>query len=137
MRPLSRYNVFSDSADLLLYSPFLFSVLQLQEKFAIFVLPSDSQGGKVEEEYSLMTMITLPLRVSEDEIKHNLSAYLRRVQAGETLIIVTAGKPLVEIRPLEAISQPKRPIGLGAGEFTVPDDFDAPLPENVVQEFEA
>ncbi len=32
-------------------------------------------------------------------------------------------------------SQP-RPIGLAKGQFTVPDDFNAPLPENVLQAFE-
>lgn len=30
-----------------------------------------------------------------------------------------------------------RPIGLCAGEFQVPDDFDAPLPEDVIDRFEA
>jgi hypothetical protein len=34
-----------------------------------------------------------------------------------------------------AISQP-RPIGLAKGQFTVPDDFNAALPENVLQMFE-
>jgi hypothetical protein len=29
-----------------------------------------------------------------------------------------------------------RPFGLCAGEFVVPDDFDAPLPEEVLQDFE-
>ena len=29
-----------------------------------------------------------------------------------------------------------RPIGLAKGQFTVPDDFNAPLPEDVVQTFE-
>ena len=29
-----------------------------------------------------------------------------------------------------------RPYGLCAGEFTVPDDFDAPLPESIIMEFE-
>ena len=29
-----------------------------------------------------------------------------------------------------------RPYGLCAGEFTVPDDFDAPLPEDVLSDFE-
>jgi hypothetical protein len=29
-----------------------------------------------------------------------------------------------------------RPIGLAKGEFTVPDDFNAPLPENVLRSFE-
>ena len=30
----------------------------------------------------------------------------------------------------------QRPFGLCAGEFTVPDDFDGPLPEQVLREFE-
>jgi hypothetical protein len=29
-----------------------------------------------------------------------------------------------------------RPIGLARGRFTVPDDFNAPLPEDVLQTFE-
>ena len=29
-----------------------------------------------------------------------------------------------------------RPFGLCAGEFTVPDDFDDPLPEHVLEDFE-
>jgi hypothetical protein len=30
----------------------------------------------------------------------------------------------------------QRPYGLCAGEFAVPDDFDDPLPESVIVEFE-
>jgi len=30
----------------------------------------------------------------------------------------------------------KRPIGLCAGEFTVPDDFDDPLPAEILELFE-
>jgi predicted RNase H-like HicB family nuclease len=33
-------------------------------------------------------------------------------------------------------SQPLRPFGLCAGEFVVPDDFDASLPVNISGEFE-
>ena len=33
------------------------------------------------------------------------------------------------------LAQP-RPIGLAKGLFTVPDDFNAPLPEEVLQAFE-
>lgn len=29
-----------------------------------------------------------------------------------------------------------RPIGLAKGQFTVPDDFNAPLPEDILQAFE-
>lgn len=38
-----------------------------------------------------------------------------------------------EINPAAA---PLRPVGLCAGEFSVPDDFDVPLPEDVIREFE-
>jgi len=30
----------------------------------------------------------------------------------------------------------RRPAGLCAGDFTVPDDFDAPLPEEILRSFE-
>jgi hypothetical protein len=33
------------------------------------------------------------------------------------------------------LSQP-RPIGLAKGQFTVPDDFNSPLPDDVLQTFE-
>jgi antitoxin (DNA-binding transcriptional repressor) of toxin-antitoxin stability system len=74
--------------------------------------------------------------VSEEEIKQDLLTYLRRVEAGETLVVLRDGKPMAEIKPIPSISAPLRPFGLCAGEFTVPDDFDAPLPENIIQEFE-
>jgi len=75
-------------------------------------------------------------QVNVDDIKQNLPAYLRRVEAGETLVILRAGKPIAEIKPVATGTEFLRPFGLCAGEFTVPDDFDAPLPENIIQEFE-
>ncbi len=68
-------------------------------------------------------------RVSIEEITHNLLAFLLRVQAGETLVLVESGKPFAEIRPFAEVLQGLRPFGLCAGEFVVPDDFDDPLPE--------
>ncbi|MEG3438335.1 hypothetical protein V0288_14490 [Pannus brasiliensis CCIBt3594] len=37
---------------------------------------------------------------------------------------------------VKSTDKPLRPFGLCAGEFTVPDDFDEPLPEEILQEFE-
>jgi len=74
--------------------------------------------------------------VSLDEIQRDLPSYLQRVEAGETLIILKAGKPVAEIKPVAVGSKALRPFGLCAGEFTVPDDFDNPLPEYVIKEFE-
>jgi len=72
------------------------------------------------------------VQVSVDEIKRDLLGYLRRVEAGEALVIVKAGKPVAELKPIASDSTTLRPFGLCAGEFTVPDDFDAPLPVDVI-----
>ena len=76
------------------------------------------------------------VQVSLDEIKRNLPTYLQRVEDGEVFVILKAGKPMAEIKPVNSLLASSRPYGLCAGEFTVPDDFDAPLPENIVREFE-
>lgn len=67
------------------------------------------------------------IRVSIEEIKDNLSAYLHRVEAGETLIIVRSDKAVAELRPVPQAPASSRPYGLCAGKFTVPDDFNEPL----------
>ena len=75
-------------------------------------------------------------QVSVEEIQQDLSAYLQRVEDGETIIIIRAGKPVAEVKPLLSRTETLRPFGLCAGEFTIPDDFDAPLPEDIVKAFE-
>jgi len=74
--------------------------------------------------------------VSVEEIQRDLSTYLQRVEAGETLVIVQAGKPVAEVKPIVSHAKALRPFGLCAGEFTVPDDFDAPLPGDLLKTFE-
>ena len=76
------------------------------------------------------------MHVSVEDIQQNLPIYLQRVEAGETLMIVRAGKPVVEMKPVTTGAESLRPFGLCAGEFTVPEDFDAPLPEDILQAFE-
>ncbi|WP_206754736.1 hypothetical protein [Microcoleus sp. FACHB-68] len=44
-------------------------------------------------------------------------------------------KLIAELKPI-AGSKQLRSFGLCAGEFTVPDDFDAPLPADILREFE-
>jgi prevent-host-death family protein len=76
------------------------------------------------------------LTVTIDEIQKNLKSYLHQVAAGESIIIIQAGKPIAEIKPVSSNNQPMRPYGLCAGEFIVPDDFDAPLPDEILNGFE-
>lgn len=75
------------------------------------------------------------LNVTVDEIQRDPLKYLRQVEAGETLVIVRSDKPIAELRPI-ASGKHLRPFGLCTGEFTVPDDFDAPLPEDLLSAFE-
>jgi antitoxin (DNA-binding transcriptional repressor) of toxin-antitoxin stability system len=75
------------------------------------------------------------LKITVDEIQRDPLKYLHQVEAGESFIIVQADKPIAELKPITHGRQ-LRPFGLCAGEFTVPDDFDAPLPEEILNVFE-
>lgn len=71
--------------------------------------------------------------VGVHEAKTNLSQLLRRAEAGEDIVIYRGSEPvarLVAISPL-----PGRRLGLDEGRFVVPDDFDAPLPDDVLDAF--
>ena len=77
--------------------------------------------------------------ISTDEMQNDWPGYLRRVETGETLVITQGGEPIAELKPLiRPVREPRqtRPFGLCAGEFVVPDDFDAPLPDEVLDAFE-
>jgi antitoxin (DNA-binding transcriptional repressor) of toxin-antitoxin stability system len=74
--------------------------------------------------------------ISIHEIQHDPLGCLRRVEEGETLVVVRDERPVAEIKPVPPPARLPRPFGLGAGEFTVPDDFDHPLPDDLLREFE-
>lgn len=73
-------------------------------------------------------------QVNIHEAKTHLSRLLRRVAAGEEIIIARAGEPVARLVPLNGPK--RRDLGRDRGKFTVPGDFDAPLPEEVVRAFE-
>lgn len=75
------------------------------------------------------------LTATIEEIKNNLVTYLGQLEVGEHIVVVDAGHPIAEIRPISAVKQP-RPFGLCSGEFVVPDDFDDPLPDQILSAFE-
>lgn len=75
------------------------------------------------------------MNVTLDEVKRDPATVLDRVIEGETVVITERDRPVAEIRPIEAVRRP-RPFGLAKGAFVVPDDFDDPLPEDVLRDFE-
>jgi antitoxin (DNA-binding transcriptional repressor) of toxin-antitoxin stability system len=62
--------------------------------------------------------------------------FLRRVEAGEAVVFVRDERPLAEVRPVAPAPTQPRPFGLCAGQFTVPADFNRPLPDDILEEFE-
>jgi len=73
--------------------------------------------------------------VNTHEAKTQLSRLLRRVAAGEEITIANRGVPVARLVPVPREKQ-GRVLGILRGEFSVPDDFDAPLPEDVLELFE-
>lgn len=55
--------------------------------------------------------------------------------AGAEIIIARAGRPVARLVPLEP-PPARRVLGRLAGRLAVPDDFDAPLPEEVLTAFD-
>lgn len=74
--------------------------------------------------------------ITVEDLERDPSAFLRRIQAGESFLVVCGDQPLAEVRPLPAAATAPRPFGLCAGKFSVPADFDRPLPEEIIKEFE-
>ena len=68
------------------------------------------------------------------EAKTNFSRLVDAAAAGEEIIISKAGVPTARLGPLSA--KPVRKFGLLKGKINVSDDFDAPLPPDVIADFE-
>ena len=68
--------------------------------------------------------------------KTQLSRLVDEVASGKEIIIARAGKPVAKLVPLASPSKQRRVLGRLAGQLTVPADFDAPLPGEVLDAFE-
>ncbi len=77
-----------------------------------------------------MSIITL------QELQHDSLGLVRRVEAGESILVTRNNLPMAELRPVPPVRSGGRPFGLAAGAFTVPVDFDASLPDDILQGFE-
>ncbi|TVR88900.1 MAG: type II toxin-antitoxin system Phd/YefM family antitoxin [Trueperaceae bacterium] len=73
--------------------------------------------------------------VGVHEAKTHLSKLLREVEAGSEVVILRSGKAVARIVSVPATAA--RVLGSDRGVLVVPDDFDAPLPESVLDAFES
>jgi antitoxin (DNA-binding transcriptional repressor) of toxin-antitoxin stability system len=70
--------------------------------------------------------------IAVEQFQKNPLDALRRVEAGETLLILRNNAPVAELKPAADL----RPIGLCQHELIVPDDIADPLPPEDLKEFE-
>ena len=70
------------------------------------------------------------------EAKTHFSRLVDRAAAGEEIVIAKAGKPVAKLVPLEAPKQRRRLGLLEHLDLHVPDNFDDPLPDEVLALFE-
>ena len=77
----------------------------------------------------------LALQVSVDEAKTDFSKLLARVREGEEVIIARRGKPIARLVPIKEHPLQRVP-GSAKGEVIISPDFDAPLPDSILETFE-
>ena len=73
--------------------------------------------------------------VNVHEAKTQFSKLLAKVERGGEVVIARAGKPVAKLVAIEAPTTAPT-LGADAGAFVVPEDFDAPLPADVLDAFE-
>lgn len=76
--------------------------------------------------------------VGVGDLRANLSGYLKKVGEGESFVIVSRGKPVAVLKPEDkpAKLEPRKLGGL-KGKIWIADDFDDPLPDEILDAFHA
>jgi antitoxin (DNA-binding transcriptional repressor) of toxin-antitoxin stability system len=76
------------------------------------------------------------ITVKVEDFDQIFQKYLNRLEAGETIILTREGKPIAEIKPASQNPKELRPFGLSAHKFVTPDNFNDPLPAEILDAFE-
>jgi prevent-host-death family protein len=74
-------------------------------------------------------------QINIHQAKTHLSRLVEEAAAGEDIVIAKAGKPLAKLTALKT-GKAGIKLGLLKGKLRVPNNFDAPLPEDVLGAFE-
>lgn len=106
------------------------ALLQASHEASFPRLPVASCSVTPPRYNNLMTTISI------QEMQRDPLGCLQRVEDGETLLVLRDQRPVAEIKPVPTVTPQPRPYGLCAGQFTVPEDFDRPLPDDVLKDFE-
>ncbi len=78
----------------------------------------------------------MTITVNTHEAKSRLSALLAAAERGEDVVIARAGKPVVRLVLVNGASPGKRVPGSMKGKIWMAPDFDAPLSDDELAEWE-
>lgn len=76
------------------------------------------------------------MQVNIHEAKTNLSRLLSQVESGHDVIIARAGKPIAILTRFNKETN-KRKLGRDAGLLKIAENFDEPLPNDILDSFES
>lgn len=85
-----------------------------------------------------MTYKMVMISLNVNEIKTHFSNLLAKVGNGETIVVCKRNVPIAEIKPISALPNKRRPIGLAGKEypdFQIGDAFFEPLPNDIAAAF--
>ena len=74
--------------------------------------------------------------VNIHQAKTNLSLLLLRVELGEEIIIAKGDIPIAKLVPFRTSSNRRASLGQDRGRFVLPEDFNDPLPKDILTAFE-
>ena len=75
------------------------------------------------------------MTVNIHEAKTQLSRLVEEAAGGREIVIARAGRPVARLVPLASAVRPKQ-LGLLRGKIRIGADFDAPLPDDLLDAFE-
>ena len=74
-------------------------------------------------------------QVNIHEAKTHLSRLVKEAAKGKEIVIAIAGKPAARLVPLESAPAKTRKPGRLKGKIRITGDFDAPLPDELLKQF--
>ncbi|MSR64478.1 MAG: type II toxin-antitoxin system prevent-host-death family antitoxin [Verrucomicrobiae bacterium] len=74
--------------------------------------------------------------MSTKELVNDAPALVLLIKQGEEVTLTENGQQLAKVLPIQPRRRTPRPVGLARGQFKVPSDFNAPLPDHVLRVFE-
>ena len=74
-------------------------------------------------------------KTTVEYVRKHFSQILAQVEAGEEITIIRSGVPVARLVPMDEPKK-RRELGLHRDSIWIADDFDAPLPAEILDSFE-